>query len=142
MKKIVLLFVSVLTLSLVSTSCSKDDEGSSASIVGKWQFSQEGIVVGSTETLENYQHNTNCTSKDNTEFKSDATVVSTFYEDTNCSVYTSSSSYTKNNNTLIITDAEGPQTVTIKELSATTLKVYEYDDEDDVTYVSVLKRIN
>ena len=46
MKKILFLFVSTLALGL--TSCSKDDDSDStpASIEGKWDYFQEGVLVG------------------------------------------------------------------------------------------------
>ena len=61
MKKNLLLFVSTLVLGL--TSCSKDDDSSSDSsnIEGRWEYFQEGTIVGGTETLVSWDHE--CTTK-------------------------------------------------------------------------------
>lgn len=145
MKKIVLLFVSVLTLSLFSTSCSKDDDGEGASIVGKWEQSKEGFLVSGNEALVNYEHTAGC-SKDNVEFKANGTAVNTNYYTADCLSESDSSTYTKNGATLTITDADGPYSFIVKELSATTLKIYDtYQDQDSgttITEVIVFTRVN
>ena len=54
MKKRILLFVSIVSLSLAFNSCSSDDDsGSSTSgtIVGEWEFLKEGTIVSGTEFL-------------------------------------------------------------------------------------------
>ena len=136
MKKTILLFVSVLTLALVSTSCSSDDDAEGVSIVGKWEISKEGMEVGGQEVLTNYVHTAGC-SKDNIEFKADGTLVSTNYITSACIVQTSSSTYTKNGNTLTVTDAQGADAFTVKELSATTLKISDTYTEDNVQFTEV-----
>ena len=57
MKKITLLFVSIITIGLTSVSCNKDDDNSTPAIEGKWIFSKEG----ETElTLTDYEHTIGC----------------------------------------------------------------------------------
>ena len=146
MKKTILFFVSFLTLALVSTSCSSDDDAEGASIVGKWEMSKEGFAVGGQEALVDYDGNTAGCAKDNVELKADGTLVSSFYYGDECLVETSSATYTKNGATLTITDEDGAYSVIVKELSATTLKIYDtYEDEDTgvtVTEVAVYTRAN
>ena len=142
MKKTILLFVSVLTLGLVSTSCSSDDDAEGASIVGKWEVSKEGTLVGTVEDLEVYEHA--CTTKDNIEFKANGTVVSSFYYGIDCISESDSGTYTKSGNTVTFTDEDGSYPFIIKELSATTLKFYDTYEEDgvQVTEIIVYTRTN
>ena len=143
MKKTILLFVSVLTLALVSTSCSKDDDAEGASIVGKWEISKQGIVSGGQELVVNHQHQC-AASKDNVEFKANLTAVYTTYFSDACLAGTDNATYTKNGDTLTITDEDGPYSVTVKELSATTLKIYDTYQEGGttITEVTVYTRAN
>ena len=145
MKKTILLFVSVLTLALVSTSCSKDDDAGEPSIVGKWEISKQGIVSGGQELVVNHQHQC-AASKDNVEFKANLTAVYTTYYSDACLVDTDNATYTKSGATLTITDEDGAYSDIVKELSAATLKIYDtYEDEDTgvtVTDVTVYTRVN
>lgn len=145
MKKIILLFVSVLSLGLVSTSCSKsdsEDSSTSASIVGKWELYQTGEKIGSTESLDLYMHQSGC-AKDYAEFKVNGTFETKTYE-VACAVSTTSGTYSKSGNSLTTTDEYGPTTVVIKELSSSTLKVYDTYTDGGTTYtdITVLKRMN
>lgn len=141
MKKSIILFVSILTLGLGFTSCSSSDSGSS-SIVGKWEFYQQGTSVNGTEILQSYVHQSGC-AKDNIEFFSDGTVTSTEY-DSDCLSFVSDGDYTKDGNTLTTNYGEGDYSVTIKTLSSSTLKVYETEvfEGQTITNVTVLKRVD
>lgn len=50
MKKITILFLSVLTLGLSVSSCSKDDD-ENTSIVGKWELIKQGTIISGQEAL-------------------------------------------------------------------------------------------
>ena len=104
MKKITILFLSVLTLGLSVASCSSDDDngGGSASIEGKWELSQEGVIVGGKEVLEDAENG--ACSNDTYEFTNDGKVKLTQYESNEgtCEAYTDNGTWKKNGNTLTI----------------------------------------
>ena len=104
MKKITILFLSVLTLGLSVASCSNDDDndGGSASIEGKWELSQVGYIVGGQETLEDVK-NESC-SNDTYEFTNDGKFKYTEYysNEGKCEPETDNGTWTKNGNTLKI----------------------------------------
>ncbi|MFD2909825.1 hypothetical protein ACFSX9_13890 [Flavobacterium ardleyense] len=143
MKKRISLFVSVLILALVSTSCSKDDDGPSGNIVGKWEFFKEGVVVNNVESLEFSSYTDGC-SKDFTEIREDGTLSTTFYYETNCLSEIIDATYTKSGNSLIISQGGQTREDIIKELTQTTLKLYytETSGGVEITKAKVFKRIN
>ena len=104
MKKITILFLSVLTLGLSVASCSSDDDndGGSASIEGKWELSQVGASVGGQENFEDVK-NGSC-SNDTYEFKNDGKFIYTEYysNEGKCEPETYNGTWTKNGNTLKI----------------------------------------
>jgi len=57
MKRITLLFVSIITIGLTSVSCNKDDDDNTAAIEGKWVFSKEGDTEA---TLIDWNHTVGC----------------------------------------------------------------------------------
>ena len=121
MKKILFLFVSTLVLGL--TSCSKDDDSSSSStgLEGRWEYSQEGAIVGGQEVLAPYEHE--CSSqKDYTEFLAGG-VMKDYYFDTNCTQDLSQGTWTKSGNSLAVNFGGEIATAEIVTLNATTLKV-------------------
>lgn len=74
MKKITSLMVACVTLLLVLSSCSSDDESSTAngSIVGKWDYNKMGYIVnGTTVPDEDYQQNQPGCNKEYLRFKND-----------------------------------------------------------------------
>ncbi|SHJ64279.1 lipocalin-like domain-containing protein [Flavobacterium haoranii] len=118
MKKILFLFVSALTLGL--TSCSKDD-GDSASIVGSWEYYQEGFNYSGQEELGLHSHD--CTSnKDYLVFNEDGTMTEYFY-DMDCDVYAGSGTWSKDGKNLTVTLYGETETAKIEKLSSSILKV-------------------
>jgi hypothetical protein len=143
MKNRIILFVSVLVLGFNLTSCGGDDGPStSANIVGKWELYKTGDKDGGGEYLELYEHQAGCT-KDNVEFLNNGNFVTTSYFD-GCEFESFSGVYTKSGNTLTVNDGFDITTLNIKELSSSTLKVYETYSEDGETYtdITILKRAN
>ena len=134
MKKLALLFVAVLAVGV--TSCSKDDDAAQASLVGTWEYSKEGAIIQGQEILTPYEHATGC-SKDFTVITA-TTIVDTDFYGSDCFESTSTATYTRNGNTLTITDGSEVSTGTILQLDNTTLKVKgpEYT-EGSVTYSDV-----
>lgn len=127
MKKITILFVSVLSLGLALTSCSKDDDSSSdggsttAAIEGKWAFSKEGAIVSGNEVLVDYAHECS-TKKDYVELVAGGTVNDVYYP-SDCVADVTTGTWTKSGNNVTITAGGFTQTAEIVILNATTLKV-------------------
>lgn len=146
MKKFSMMLVAFVTLGL--SSCSSDDDSSSnttASIVGKWEFLQEGEIVNGVETLAAYNHTTGC-SKDYIEFKANAAFDDVFYNNTatGCVSENDPGTWTQNGTTITTTYTGGtPETGEILILTETTLKLKFVDNSEGVTetHVTVFKRI-
>lgn len=139
------MLVAFVTLGL--SSCSSDDDSSSdtASIVGKWEYLQEGEIVNGTETLHEYSHTTGC-SKDYIEFKSNGTFDDVWYENTatGCISENDQGAWTQNGTAITSTyPGQTPQAGQILIVNETTLKVKFVDNSEGVTetYVTVFKRI-
>ena len=130
--KLTALFL-LVTLSFTSCNKSDDNDGSTTSgnIVGKWNFSKEGGIVNGQEVLGDYQHQTGC-AKDNVEFKSNGSVVSTEYS-TNCAASTFTASYAKSGDTVTVTTSGDSTVLTILQLDSTTLKVKYTDTFEGTT---------
>ena len=136
MKKILFLFVSTLALGL--TSCSKDDDSDStpASIEGKWDYFQEGVLVGNQELLEAYSHD--CTTKkDYTEFVAGGVLKDVYYYD-NCAEEIDLGTWSRNGNTLTVNLGGETANAEILVLDSQTLKVKS--TFEGVTYIQVVKR--
>ena len=140
MKKITILFLSVLTLGLSVASCSNDDDndGGSASIEGKWELSQEGAIVGDKEMLVDAE-NGSC-DNDTYEFTNDGKFKLTEYysNEGNCEAETENGTWTKNGNTLTIKytgDSEGDTYQT--EISGNKIKLKETFTDEGQTYTYV-----
>lgn len=140
MKKILLLFVSTLVLGL--TSCSKDDDSSSDSsnIEGRWEYFQEGTIVGGTETLVSWDHE--CTTKkDYVELLSGGVMKDMVYWD-DCIDDVVTGTWSKVGKNLTLTLDGETETAKIEKLNSSTLKVSIDYTEDGVTYkyIQVFKR--
>ncbi|RXR24405.1 hypothetical protein EQG61_02875 [Flavobacterium stagni] len=135
MKKIILF--ALVTFSMLS--CSKSDSDTPAvSIVGKWQFTQEGTLVNNQEVLTPYEHSPGCV-KDFTEFLSSGALKDHYYN-TSCNESIDTGVWSKTENSLNITYSDN--TVVngqILELSNTTLKVKFIDS--GITNIVILTRI-
>lgn len=128
MKKNLVLFLSVMTIGLLCTSCSKDDAPQEeASLIGKWEYFKEGTIVNSVETLENYEHSSGCT-KDNLEYKTNNNYSDILYENsptTNCDESIYNATFSKSGNVITITHPSETFTQTILSLTSTELKIQE-----------------
>ncbi len=134
MKKLALLFVAVLAVGV--TSCSKDDDAAAASLVGTWEYSKEGGIIQGQEVLTPYQHAAGCT-KDFTVITA-TTIVDTDFYGTDCFESTSTIPYTRNGNTITITEDGEVYTATIIQLDNTTLKIKGQEmTEGGITYSDV-----
>lgn len=134
MKKYVLLFVSALSF----ISCGNDDGpvvAAEASIIGSWEYSKEGTIVGTTETLVNYQ-NLCSNKKDYIEFLQIGEYDDVSYN-SNCDESIDYGSWTKSGN--MLTNVTENSTVEILTLTDTTLKI-KYMDTDGSVYTTVFRR--
>ncbi|AWI26724.1 lipocalin-like domain-containing protein [Flavobacterium pallidum] len=125
--------IAVLVLSMAFVGCSSDDD--EASIVGKWNFSKEGLAAQGQEVLSDYTHATGCT-KDNVEFKADGTITDTFYDDA-CAATVTNGTYTKSGNTVVVTMDGEATTYEVKQLSGSSLKVYNTETFEGQTFTNV-----
>ena len=134
MKKLALLFVAVLAVGV--TSCSKDDDAAGASLEGKWEYAKEGGIIQGQEVLTAYQHAAGCT-KDFALITA-TTIVDTDYYGADCLEETYTAAYTRNGNTITITEGGEIFTGTILQLDNTTLKIKGQEmTEGGITYSDV-----
>ncbi len=134
MKKLAFLFVAALAIG--TTSCSKDDDSSSASLEGKWEYTKDGGIIQGQEILTDYVHAAGC-AKDFTQISSTTIVDHEFFGD-DCLESTYTLNYTRNGNTITITEGTEVFTGTILQLDNTTLKIKgEEITEGGITYSDV-----
>jgi hypothetical protein len=143
--KLLYLFMSVLTLGIVS-SCSKDDDGDgdggqdNSLLIGKWYYYQEGMVIGGTEHLEtafdgcdgNYTHIV---------LNSNGSLEEYWYYDmgNGCETYSETGSWERSgNNFTLFYDGELYMQGQIMHLDEATLKISYV--ENQITYIVVFKR--
>lgn len=119
MKKLALLFVSVVTLGI--TSCSSDDKVTEAELQGKWEYSQQGTVIAGQEVLTVYPHTANC-QKDYVQI-SETTFVDHKFTSEECLENTTTRTYTRSGNTISTTAAGQTLTGEIMNLTSTSLKI-------------------
>lgn len=100
MKKLSILFLSVLTLGMAVVSCSKDDDNeSSASIEGKWNVSKMSIASPGmpTQEIDNPENAPGC-NKNYLEIKTGGVAVEGTYEGTACTLSTETGTWSKDGN--------------------------------------------
>ncbi len=119
MKKLAILFIA-LTASL--TSCNNDDDATTtAELQGKWIYSQEGSILNGQEVLTNYDHETGCP-KDFVMISA-TTFVDHEFEGADCLESTDTKTYTRNGNTITVTQDGMTYTGEITQLTNSTLKI-------------------
>lgn len=139
MKKLSILFVSVLTLGLTVVSCNSDDDNEGA-IEGKWEASQYGIIVNGQEHLEPVISDGGC-AKQIIELLSDGTFKDTYsnYYDGKCNPSIETGTWTKSGKTLTLKfegETEG-ESAEIVELTDSTLKTKSTYTEEGQTITAV-----
>ncbi|KQB38279.1 Lipocalin 4 domain containing protein [Flavobacterium aquidurense] len=140
MKKLSILFLSVLTLGLASVSCSSDDDNS-GSIEGKWAPVKMGSVVNGQEVLVNIPNEGKCDS-DYIEYTSGGKFTELEYEFQNnkCTPLTDKGTWTLKDKILSTTyDGETEvNTVEIMELNKSSLKVKYTEKIDDTNSMIII----
>lgn len=142
MKKLVIIFLSLITAGFLVTSCSDDDEDTST-IEGKWEFYKEGLSTGGVEQLELHEHSPGC-EKDFIELLSSGNYRDVFYynEGEICTEESSTGTWSRNGNSMTIISGGETMTLTILILNDTTLKVSFPIEFEGITgnYVAEFKR--
>lgn len=132
MKKLSILFLSVLTFGLSVTSCSSDDDNS-GSIEGKWTPVKIGSVLNGQEILVNIPNDGKC-DRNITEFTSDGKFNDIEYEFYNdkCNASTDKGTWSLKDN-ILTTIYDGDTEVNkvqVLELTKSTLKVKYLESTD------------
>jgi hypothetical protein len=108
MKKLSILFVSVLALGMSFVSCSKDDDNEvAASVEGKWNYTSAALVAKGIEVpFDDFIDNQSGCAKDYIELKA-AGVASSGEYSSDCKLTVDAGTWVKNGNTLtIVSDGE------------------------------------
>ena len=139
MKKITLLFISIITIGLTSVSCNKDDDEKTAAIEGKWIFSKEGDTEA---TLSDWEHTTGC-DKDYMVIESGGKI--SFYifekEGSSCIPEIETGIWVRNGNKVTITfDEVEIYEIEIANLTNSELKTKDINPEGDDGYITVFTR--
>jgi len=138
MKKLSILFLSVLTLGLSVVSC--DDNDDKPSIEGKWELSQiGGGIEGGEEEVINPNEGSLC-SGPTIEFLKDNQLITTSSNQTTegtCETFSENGRWTQEGNSVIIYPSaendENQQKFEIKELTKDKLKLYISITSEGVT---------
>jgi hypothetical protein len=139
MKKFKVLLCAVLVAGFSFTSCSDDDEdttpvnggNTSASIEGRWYFSQEGTGTESMaeSSLRDYDHADDC-GKDYVLFNEGGVLKTIEFDgDDNCAQIVRETAWAKNGNTLTFGTGAEATTAEVIALTSTTLKIREVNPD-------------
>ena len=144
MKKLKFLTVLFCLTSLFLSSCSKDNDGGSGSIKGKWEYFKEGYEEKNIEILTDYQND--CSDKkDFIEFLSGSVVKTHIFRNpmqaSACQEAITTGRWSRNGDMLQLTFESGSQISYIIEESNQFFKVRFFDDEDQRYNLYVFKRI-
>ncbi|KUJ60320.1 hypothetical protein AR687_18640 [Flavobacteriaceae bacterium CRH] len=137
MKKLSILFLSVLTLGLGAVSCSSDDDN--PSIEGKWEITQVGIgIVGGEEQIINPNEGSVCSGPTIEFLKDDKLITTTFNESDEgiCEPQSQNGGWNQDGNNITIkfsTDSDENQKFEIQELTENKLKLYATVTVDGLT---------
>ncbi|MBE0392947.1 hypothetical protein HNQ02_000149 [Flavobacterium sp. 7E] len=141
MKKLSILFLSVISLGLSVSSCSNDDNDS-GSIEGKWELYKVGGTIAGQEILVEIPSNVTPCGKDYLEFVKGGVLNDFSFgdSDSDCTKPTETGVWTKTDNKLNITYAsEFGADYDILELTNSTLKIKEIN-EDEQYQILLYKR--
>jgi hypothetical protein len=125
MKKLIILFVFAVVAGLNFTSCSSDDDNtSSTSIEGKWNFSKFSTTVnGVTSPEMDYEGNETGCPKDFIEIKTGGVFVDGDYSGSSCTLDSFTGTWAKSGNTLTITAESETFTVELISVTSSSMKI-------------------
>jgi hypothetical protein len=138
MKKLSILFVSVLALGMSFVSCSKDDKD--PSIEGKWTATDIKFSIDGGITYKNEEpDNTPGCSKDFTEFASKGVVNFVGYLD-KCVEDKTSGTWSQAGSTLTVKSEGDTETINVDSLTDSTLvlKYTETDPDTKITEIAII----
>lgn len=142
MKKIALLATVAFCSTIGLVSCNNDDDSNNNSIVGEWEWVQTSEYVNGEFILVDYTHAEGC-EKDYVIFGADQSLTLVYFENTeevSCLEYVDDeSTYTVNGNTITINEVEDQYSVEYS-ISGDELRISNYYEDEDATYVDILKR--
>lgn len=139
------LLLALFATAAIFSSCGSDDDSGSTTggnIEGKWYYFKEGVASGNQEVLIDYpDHQAGCT-KDYVEFVAGGVFNDVDYHNAACEFDNYASTWVKSGNTITLGTGADADAGTIKELTASTLKVSYTETFDGQTsqYVVVYKR--
>lgn len=140
MKKLTVLFLSVMTLGLSVSSCSSDDDKGIGSVEGKWEISQAGMVLNGKEMLENVESENGCP-KEAFEFSAGGALTSTYseYYNSKCNNETETGTWSQSGNTLTIKyTGSDEEKYEIAEANGSRLKLKQTYSEAGISVTAVL----
>lgn len=139
MRKLALLFISVITLA--TSSCGDDNQITAAELIGKWEYSQRGTVIAGQEVLTVYNHTAGCT-KDFIQISA-TTIVDHTFSTEECLENITTRSYTRSGNTITSTIQGQTVNAEIINLTQTSLKVKTTQtvQGQNLSYVIVYTRV-
>lgn len=145
MKKLSILFLSVLTLGLAVTSCSSDDDNG-GSIEGKWTPVKMGSVVNGQEVLVAIPNEGKCDS-DIIEYTADGKFTDLYYEfnGTKCESFTDKGTWSLKDKVLSTTYDGDTDVYTeeVLELTKSSLKLKtteKIDDNNTMVLITLYER--
>lgn len=142
MKKTKMMLAGLFGAAMLFTSCSSDDSSSSSSssLVGKWNFDTvQYSAAGQSAPEEPYEDNEPGCAKDYLEFKEDGTLIEGDYWSSECTLETSTGTYTKSGNKVTITFDGESSTATIMSVNDSQLKVKTTETWEGVTVTTIIK---
>lgn len=142
MKKLSIALLSVMAIGF-ATSCSDDDSngGTSGTLEGKWIYDKTGVAAQGQEALLPYSHQEGC-DKDYIEFVSGGSYKEVEYSGSECDVFTETTTWSRNGNTLTVGTGEDAMNGTIERLTGTDLRVkttVDYEGQTQ-TFIATYKR--
>lgn len=129
----------------LTASCSSDDNasgGTASGIVGKWNMTHIGVLMEDGEEMLIPVPQL-CPGKNFSvvEFAGNGSFRNEQYDE-DCDLDVTTGTYSISGEFLTIHEAgDEPETVIIKELTSSTLKVYAEDEEDDMLGIVVFSRL-
>lgn len=132
MKKLSILFLSVLTIGLISASCSSNDDNGNndnsdkeALIVGNWELTKQGNILNGVQLLLPITKEGGCNNDVITYLENEKyTELQYEYENSKCKTYNNDGTWSKTDKILTSKDILGNiTTYEILELSNTTLRL-------------------
>ena len=141
MKKFKQLALLFLAVSVTLVSCNKDDD-EAAALEGKWEYSKEGSIINGQELLIDYQHTSGC-NKDYSEIIAGGILKDVYYESNGaggCDEFIDTLNWSRNGNTITVSDSGFSTTGEIVELTNTTLKTKYTDPDDGSIFITVFTR--